>query len=253
MDYAKNIKDTTRMTIGNGCVPRGGKKGDPCNLVDFVQFINKPPAPKVPTPYPVLKDPPAGWDPLDMKPEHVDWAAKALNEAEATGPYEPNKIVKGLSRYGVDDLFRKAGEFISGAQHASSAPPNSVQCARDAVSTWADLRKWTMMLEFKEHLERRYPDAKPLVTKDTQIGNSKDTMPVFVENESYAKIRAAVGDDNWQPNGDFNDFKDDGHQEKVNLTHDAKKLILEECACRKCNPKKKGGGSRRRRAYQARL
>ncbi|KAK0725664.1 hypothetical protein B0H67DRAFT_551173 [Lasiosphaeris hirsuta] len=223
MDWGKSGGDAKRMTIGSGC-SNGGK---PCDLLDFVKYINHDGK------LPVLdmKNAPAGWDPLNMKADHVDWAAKALRDSGSTGIYEPNKIYKGVSRNDVDGLFRKVGEFISGAQAANGVPPNSVQCAQAAVKVWANLRTWAQGLAFMKHLEGLYPGAGRLETVDKEVGKTGDKVQTIDLTKSMAKIKAQPNMADYKYNRDFKQFAadDPGHAEKVNLARDAKAAITGEC------------------------
>lgn len=223
MDWGKTNGDTKRMLVGSGC----SKGGKPCNLIEFVEFINYWPDGIV---KPIdLKDKPAGWDPLDMKPEHVDWAAKALKDAGATGVYEPNKIWKGVKRNDVDGLFRKVGLYIKDAQNAGGVPPNAVACAKKAVSVWADLRTFAMRLAFLDHLEIKYPAAKPLPRITVPVGNSGATVQTADGTLFEDKIQKLPNMADYNHKADLKKFAadDTGHSDKVRLANTIKASL--EC------------------------
>ncbi|KAK5656634.1 hypothetical protein OQA88_4614 [Cercophora sp. LCS_1] len=223
MDWGKSGGDATRMTIGSGC-----RKGTTaCNFLEFVQYINK--GGKMPVLD--MKNAPRDWDPVNMKKEHVDWAAKALRDADATGIYEANKIYKGLGRNDVDGLFRKVGGFIFGARGASNVPANSIECAEAAVDVWADLRKEARKLAFMDHLNEKYKDKNlKLEPVDKPIGNAGVKIQTFDQVASFPKIRALPGMSKYTYTADFTAYveADPGHGNKVQLANDVNKAIKGE-------------------------
>lgn len=218
VDWGKSDGVANRMTIGSGC--RKGTK--PCDLLEFVQYINKGGQ------MPVLdmKNAPKDWDPRDMKAAHVDWAAKALRDAGATGIYEPSKIYKGVGRNDVDGLFRKVGEFVNRAKDASGVPANSFDCAKAAVNVWADLRTWERGKHFMNYLNSLYPDAhiEP-IKKD--VGNSGDKVETIDIDKAKEKIRALPNMAKYGGGKDLKkfDLDDPGHAVKVALAKQVKDAI----------------------------
>jgi len=231
VDYAKNNGDASKMTIAPGC------KGSPCNLEQFCAFISKDGQ------APTLANPPNNWDSKDMKPEHVDWAAKALRDAGATGAYEPNKIVKGAGRSDLDGVFRKVGQYIQGAALGNGITDNMRGCALNAVSTWADLRKWAQQEAFMQYLEKKYGDKleakfgkdnKGLVGVDKRVGQSQDTVKTFEPRESYNKLIQCDGLSNYKPKdltAEMVEYQnaDPGHNLKVTIAAEAKAMVQTSC------------------------
>lgn len=231
VDYDSNKGDSKKMTIGNGCAR---KLTRPCDILEFVEFIN------VDGKKPVLnmRNAPNGWDPVDLKPEHVDWTAKALRDAGATGMYNPSKIHKAASRMGVDSLFGKIGDYIRGAQYAD-VPPNTLECAKKGVNAWADMRKWAQALSFQEFLENKYKDAlqkqypkdPKLVSVDMQVGESTVMVKTMNVPASTKKLRTLPDMEKYQAHTDLDPWKikDPGHDVKVALARKAQEDINGGC------------------------
>lgn len=228
MDWAKTGGDTNRMLVGSGCVSKRGGKS-PCDLIEFVDYINvwsslnqdKRPI--------RLLNLPAGFDSLDMKPEHVDAVAKSLRNAGVTGAYDCVKVHKEVKgRNDVDGLFGKIGQFIQGAQHANGVPSNAVEGAKKAVSVWADLRKWAQQLAFTGYLKTQYPDAfrsyEPLY-KD--VGTTGERVEVFNARSAIPKIRELPGQARYTVTNDWAAYKaaDPGHSDKVVLADSVKTAL----------------------------
>lgn len=222
------------MTVANGCGKNGGG-AKPCDLLEFVQFINHDGKKPVLN----MKNAPKGWDPVDLKPEHVDWTARALRDAGATGVYDPNKIFKGVSRMGVDSLFTRVANFIGGGAAVDDIPPNSLACAKKAVGVWASLRKWAQGIYFKAELEKKYKDAlekqypkdPELVWTDKPVGETGEKVKTMDVGESVKKLRTLPGMEKYIPIHDFKEWIKDkpSHNTKVGLANDAIDSINGEC------------------------
>ncbi|KAK0657781.1 hypothetical protein B0T16DRAFT_488869 [Cercophora newfieldiana] len=220
MDWGKTGGDTNRMSVGSGCVSKKGAK-TPCDLIEFVDYINVW-SPLNQDKRPIkLQGLPAGFDPLDMKPAHVDAVAKSLRNAGVTGAYDCVKVHKEVKgRNDVDGLFGKIGQFIQGAQHANGVPANAVESAKNAVSVWADLRKWAQQLAFADYLKKKFPDAfKNYQPAFKDIGGTGEKVETLNPRSAIPAIRALPGQERYNVANDWEEFKaaDPGHSEKVDL------------------------------------
>lgn len=211
------------MTISPACRKNGGK--DPCDFLEYVQFINEAKS------QPELKNRPRGWDPVDMKPEHVDWTAKALTKENWTGFYNPGRICQGAGGNDVDLVFRKVSQFIQGARYASDIPDNSIKCAEHAVDMWAKLRTWAQGEAFAKKLEKLYPKVDKIERVTKNIGSTGDTTTTINLRKAREQIRQLPGMEKYSTDDDLQKFiKDDpGHSKKVELAKEAKQKITGDC------------------------
>ncbi|KAK4449030.1 hypothetical protein QBC34DRAFT_438471 [Podospora aff. communis PSN243] len=215
MDWGKTGGNTRQMVMGPGCVSK--KKGSPCDLVEFIEYINN-------TKKTIkLEGLPANFDSRNMSPADVDKVAVAINKAEATGQYDTLKIHKEVgSRNNPDGVFQKTGQFIDGARRATGVSKNAVECAKAAVSRWAELRKYASNDAFAKHLEKKdqykaaFKDYKPLEIK---IGDTGEVRTTFNAKFAIPAIRALPGLSKWTPYEEMEEFKrdDPGHAKKVEI------------------------------------
>jgi hypothetical protein len=227
VDWAKTGGDTKRMSIGPGCVSK--QKGSPCDLIEFVDYINVWGPLNQDKRQIQLKNLPDNFDSRNMKPEDVDKVAMSLRDAGVTGAYDCVKVNKEVSgRNDVNGLFAKTGQFIQGAQFANGVPQNAVESAKKAVSVWADLRKYAMQLAFQEHLKGKFPDAfKNYEPLKKDVGTTGERVETFNPRAAIPAIKKLPGQSGYNVGADYDEFKaaDPGHSEKVDLADKVKTAL----------------------------
>lgn len=213
MDVAKNGK---AKTIGSGCRPAGGGSG-PCNILDFVQFINndgvRPDIDKAMG---------AGWD-KDFP--DVNKAAKALRDADATKAYNCNKIHTVLGRNDVEGAFKKVAEFVGGIRDAGPITDKMREGAELAVDQVAKLRTAANLKSYGDDLKVRFGEQAVVETEVQVFDDEKVTT--LDPKETRKKIRAIAGNERFNLGDDLLEWRnqDPGHAEKVNMATSCKGLV----------------------------
>ncbi|KAH8904877.1 hypothetical protein BR93DRAFT_969717 [Coniochaeta sp. PMI_546] len=205
MDVAKNGK---AKTIGSGCKPAGGGSG-PCNILDFVQFINNDGV------RPDMdKHMPAGWD-KDFP--DANQAARALRDADATKAYNCNKIHTVLGRNDVEGAFKKVSEFVGGIRDAGPITDQMRAGAETAVDQVAKLRTAANLQSYGDDLKARFGEQYVVETKVNVFDNEEVTT--LDPKETRKKIRTIPGQEKFNLGDDVLEWrnKDPGHADKVKM------------------------------------